>query len=91
YAGRAQRMRAALVDAMAENVQVNAELTQARLDELTGLASRRLWLELADATLARCQADQSGLAILFIDLDNFKAANDRYGHDQGDRILCAVA
>ncbi|MDR3518798.1 MAG: sensor domain-containing diguanylate cyclase [Azospirillaceae bacterium] len=88
---RSRRTRAVLIRAAKEKIQITTRLTQARHDGLTGLPSRNLWLEMADATVARCRTEQLCLAFLFIDLDNFKAVNDRHGHDQGDRVLKAVA
>ncbi len=60
-------------------------------DELTGLANRRGFLELAGERLA--QADRSGqpAALFFIDLNGMKPINDRLGHDAGDRLLVDAA
>ena len=67
----------------------------AQLDPLTGLANRRLLDHQLDAHLARPAADgeagPSSLALLFIDLDGFKAVNDRHGHAVGDAVLKLVA
>ena len=60
-------------------------------DSLTGLANRRLLLELLDASLARAARDDTPLAVLFLDLDGFKAINDIHGHDAGDTVLCETA
>ncbi len=60
-------------------------------DSLTGLANRRLLLELLDAALARSARHQTPLAVLFIDLDGFKEINDTHGHDAGDTVLCETA
>lgn len=60
-------------------------------DPLTGLPNRhRLQLELQYA-IAHATATGNGLAVLYLDLDGFKAANDRGGHDAGDRLLREVA
>lgn len=60
-------------------------------DALTGLPNRhRLQLELQQA-MAYATQTGGGLALLYLDLDGFKAANDRSGHDAGDRILQEVA
>jgi diguanylate cyclase (GGDEF)-like protein len=56
-------------------------------DALTGLANRTLFLDrLRAVTDAR-----SPLAVLFLDLDDFKLVNDGWGHDTGDQLLCEVA
>ena len=73
---------------------VTAQKTFERMayhDPLTGLPNRRL-LEL-EATSALTLADQEGwtAALLYLDLDNFKPVNDRYGHDTGDLLLRQVA
>ncbi len=60
-------------------------------DPLTGLPNRhRLQLELKYA-LAHAAATGKGMAVLYLDLDGFKAANDRGGHDAGDYLLREVA
>lgn len=58
-------------------------------DALTGAYNRRAWSERAAATLARSPGQ--ALALLFLDLDYFKALNDRLGHHAGDQALMAVA
>lgn len=60
-------------------------------DTLTGLPNRLLFDARAQHSLERCMREESRLAILFIDLDNFKPVNDRLGHKVGDRVLCEVA
>jgi diguanylate cyclase len=60
-------------------------------DPLTGLPNRhRLQRELQSAMAHAAQTDE-GLAVLYVDLDGFKAANDRAGHHAGDRVLREVA
>lgn len=60
-------------------------------DALTGLPNRALFDEIVDQQIAICQRTESCLAILYIDLDGFKAVNDTYGHATGDELLAAVA
>ena len=63
----------------------------ARFDPLTGLANRALFREsLADA-LARATRTRKSCALLFIDLDRFKAVNDTMGHSVGDKLLGEVS
>ena len=72
------------------NLQENLAALALR-DPLTGLANRRLLDELLAASLARTQRDGLPLAVAFLDLDDFKAVNDSYGHDAGDIVLCETA
>ena len=71
-----------------QNLQL-AEL--ARRDQLTALSSRGHWQVEAQSLLARHQADGRAATLLLLDLDHFKAINDRYGHGIGDDVLLAVA
>lgn len=60
----------------------------ADVDPLTGLLNRRAWSERVRRLMV---SEPDGLSVLFVDLDHFKALNDRYGHDRGDRALAEVA
>ncbi len=60
-------------------------------DRLTGLANRWLLEERLAHALARCQRQRTAGALLFLDLDGFKAINDRHGHAIGDRMLVVAA
>jgi len=63
--------------------------TQANVDALTGLYNRRFGQAYLERL--RMEAANESSCIAFCDLDDFKAINDRYGHDVGDRVLKAVA
>lgn len=63
----------------------------AQHDPLTGLPSRALLDQLANHMLASTRRAGNQLAVLFFDLDGFKAVNDTYGHAMGDQLLKAVA
>ncbi len=64
---------------------------QARYDVLTGLPNRLAAFEHLDAVLGHSAPAAGQLAVLFIDLDGFKAVNDSRGHSSGDRLLQVVA
>ena len=59
-------------------------------DPLTGLANRALFAELVKQQLAICARTGTKIAVLYVDLDGFKAINDTHGHAAGDDLLCAV-
>lgn len=63
----------------------------AQYDALTQLPNREFFYERLKSALARAQREQACLAVLFIDLDHFKAVNDNYGHAIGDALLQQIA
>jgi diguanylate cyclase (GGDEF)-like protein len=62
-----------------------------RTDPLTGLLNRRGLAEATTGWLAQALWKERRLVVMFADLDNFKAVNDRHGHAEGDRVLVKVA
>jgi diguanylate cyclase (GGDEF)-like protein len=75
----------------ASNALLEVKVDQARLDSLTGLPGRALFLEQAKALQARSRANGNAVAVLFIDLDGFKVVNDSMGHEHGDSVLKKTA
>ena len=63
----------------------------ARYDSLTGLPNRSFFLDTLERTLSRASRREARAALVFLDLDGFKAVNDRLGHAAGDAVLQAVA
>jgi diguanylate cyclase (GGDEF)-like protein/PAS domain S-box-containing protein len=60
-------------------------------DSLTGLFNRRGLFQLGEREVTRSQRFQHPLAVLMVDIDNFKSVNDTYGHQTGDRVLAVLA
>jgi diguanylate cyclase (GGDEF)-like protein len=74
------------------NVRLRESLRhQAVRDPLTGLFNRRYLEESLAREIARCQRREQPLAVLMLDVDHFKAFNDRHGHAMGDAALAAFA
>lgn len=63
----------------------------AQHDALTGLANRALLYDLLGQLLSMAHRQKKWMAVLFLDLDNFKPVNDRYGHEAGDAVLREIA
>jgi diguanylate cyclase (GGDEF)-like protein/PAS domain S-box-containing protein len=64
---------------------------QAFHDTLTGLANRALFVDRLSHAMDKGDRGENPVAVLFLDLDDFKAVNDSFGHPAGDDLLCEVA
>ena len=63
----------------------------AKTDALTGLSNRHAMEETFQREINRCVQDERPVALIMIDVDNFREFNDKFGHIAGDRVLSAVA
>jgi diguanylate cyclase (GGDEF)-like protein/PAS domain S-box-containing protein len=63
----------------------------AHYDPLTALPNRALFFDRLEGAVARARREERRFALLFIDLDGFKAVNDGFGHDAGDYLLFEIA
>jgi len=75
-----------------EQKQAREELVhRASFDDLTGLPNRRLMESELESRLAEAERQDREVAVIFLDLDNFKLINDTLGHHHGDTLLKSVA
>lgn len=76
-----------------EEVEIQRHKWQqlSRIDGLTGLANRRAWEQVAAAVFDRYRRHGATASLIMIDIDHFKAVNDRFGHTTGDQVLCRIA
>ena len=64
---------------------------QANHDSLTGLLNRRAFFQRLEQAIALAERQHAMLALVYVDLDNFKPINDQYGHAVGDELLVNIA
>jgi diguanylate cyclase (GGDEF)-like protein len=94
-----ERILVRIISQAVERHRIQAELRAARVrdhfhathDSLTGLANRESFIHQLPALISYAERRQSGLAVLFLDLDHFKFINDSLGHAAGDQLLKFVA
>ena len=88
----AEDLELAVEERTAELQEANHQLSElSRMDSLTGLANRRSFEEALQLFWTDHVRRKSSLAVVLIDIDNFKAFNDHYGHTAGDAALRLVA
>lgn len=73
--------------AMAKERTEHRHKTAALVDPLTGIANRRSFLQDGEVKLKGQSSDPRPIAVMLLDLDNFKSINDRFGHATGDHVL----
>jgi diguanylate cyclase (GGDEF)-like protein len=76
------------ISALRRSLEHEREL--ARTDDLTGLLNRRSFMEAANREIVRARRFLHPFTVVYMDVDNFKAVNDHYGHTTGDMVLRTV-
>ena len=89
--GRPRYLTAVAQDVTEQHAEEERIRHQALHDSLTGLANRTRFAQLVDEAAARAESERGHVAVLFLDLDQFKLVNDALGHLAGDELLRAVA
>ncbi len=96
---RLRKETKARIEREKELLKLSAELKKANhklekmalVDGLTGISNRRLFDKTLKNELKRAKREKSYISLIMIDIDNFKAYNDTYGHQEGDQCLKKVA
>lgn len=89
--GQLRETRATTLDVTERHLLEQELRQQAYTDPLTGVYNRRHFFELGERQMRQAMRQESGVAVAMLDIDHFKAINDTYGHEAGDRVLIAVA
>lgn len=72
--------------------EINGELEKrASLDEMTGLLNHTTIKNFLGIAKTECMAKEKDLALILVDIDNFKGINDKFGHLAGDDVICTIA
>ena len=87
-----EKQASRLENEVAERTRAEEQIRHLAMhDPLTGLANRRLLRDFFEVASASARRNGHSLAVLYLDLDNFKPVNDSFGHEWGDMVLCEVA
>ena len=90
-AGRPESIQGVMLDVTDRKQAEERIAFLAYHDKLTGLPNRTMFDELLDLAIARADRHELGVAVLMLDLDDFKLVNDSLGHDAGDTLLVQLA
>lgn len=77
--------------AISQQLYMSLLIDHASIDTLTGVYSRNSGEEIVDVQFRISKRQNTPFSLVFIDIDNFKSINDRYGHEAGDRVLANAA
>jgi diguanylate cyclase (GGDEF)-like protein len=92
YQSRILAMISTSLSLAIRNAEIHQEVQElASKDELTSLLNRRAFLNVVDREFRRTERYETSLALILIDIDNFKEINDAYGHLVGDQVLREIA